>query len=130
MQAHACRLAYEETTASSLLTIDLEGNVIHPGVVGDIFGVNHAGYVIHSALHRARPDAIAVMHSHFAPATGISAQRDGLKARQCQPAVQAGPQACMQALHGVNRLMLPRLALAHSMSGTQGRGAPRNRVAL
>ena len=77
---HALRLAYEETTASSLLTIDLEGNVIHPGVVGDIFGVNHAGYVIHSALHRARPDAIAVMHSHFAPATGISAQRDGLKA--------------------------------------------------
>jgi ribulose-5-phosphate 4-epimerase/fuculose-1-phosphate aldolase len=71
--------ADSETTASSLLKIDLEGKVVHPGVVGDIFGVNHAGFVIHSALHRGRPDAMAVMHSHFAPAAGISAQRDGLK---------------------------------------------------
>lgn len=80
----ACAMgADSETTASSLLKIDLEGKVVHPGVVGDIFGVNHAGFVIHSALHRGRPDAMAVMHSHFAPAAGVSAQRDGLKVRSC-----------------------------------------------
>ena len=79
--------ADSETTASSLLKIDLDGNVVHPGVVGDIFGVNHAGFVIHSALHRGRPDAMAVMHSHFAPAAGVSAQRDGLKVGCSAPAL-------------------------------------------
>jgi ribulose-5-phosphate 4-epimerase/fuculose-1-phosphate aldolase len=79
--------ADEETTASSLLTIDLDGDVINPGVVGDIFDVNRAGFVIHSALHRARPDARAIMHSHYAPAAGISAQRDGLKARILPPSM-------------------------------------------
>ena len=74
-----------ETTASSLLTIDLEGNVINPGVVGDIFNINRAGFVIHSALHRGRPDAIAIMHSHFAPATGIAAHKGGLKVQACSP---------------------------------------------
>ena len=71
--------ADDEVTASSLLTITEDGDVINPGVVGDIFGVNKAGFIIHSALHRARPDVRSVMHSHYAPAAGISAQRDGLK---------------------------------------------------
>ncbi|CAL5228000.1 g11054 [Coccomyxa viridis] len=72
-------LHYDEITASSLLTITEDGDVINPGVVGDIFGVNKAGFIIHSALHRARPDVRSVMHSHYAPAAGVSAQRDGLK---------------------------------------------------
>ena len=49
---------YEEVTASSLITINLEGGVMlnpHPDV-----GINPAGYVIHSAVHAVRPDAACV----------------------------------------------------------------------
>lgn len=66
-------------TASSLLRIDLDGNIDHPGVLGDIFDVNKAGYVIHSAIHRARPDLESVMHCHYAPAAGISSTKTGFR---------------------------------------------------
>jgi ribulose-5-phosphate 4-epimerase/fuculose-1-phosphate aldolase len=47
-------LAFDEITASSLVKVDLDGNVI--GGEGE-YGINYAGYVIHSAIHAARPDA-------------------------------------------------------------------------
>ena len=53
---------YEEITASSLITIDLEGRELlnpHPDL-----GVNRAGYVIHSAVHAVRHDAACVIHTH------------------------------------------------------------------
>lgn len=37
---NAYGLRYDEITASSLLKIDYDGNLLHPGVVGDLFGVN------------------------------------------------------------------------------------------
>lgn len=40
-------LRYDEVTASSLLKIDLDGNIVHPGVVGDLFGVNRYYLSIH-----------------------------------------------------------------------------------
>jgi ribulose-5-phosphate 4-epimerase/fuculose-1-phosphate aldolase len=55
---------YEEITASSLITIDLEGRILlnpHPDL-----GINAAGYVIHSAIHRARPDVACVIHTQTA----------------------------------------------------------------
>jgi len=70
-------LLWSEITASSLLKIDLEGNIIHPGVVGDIYGVNKAGFVIHSTVHAARHDVKAVLHCHYAPCAGISATKAG-----------------------------------------------------
>ncbi|WFC96257.1 hypothetical protein MBRA1_002913 [Malassezia brasiliensis] len=48
-------LRYDEVTASSLLKIDSHGKLRHPGVVGDIFKVNRAGFVIHSAIHNMGP---------------------------------------------------------------------------
>jgi len=74
---NALGLNYEEITASSLIKVDLEGNVIHPGVIGDIFGVNKAGLVIHSAIHAARPDVVAVSHTHQVATAGISSTADG-----------------------------------------------------
>ena len=71
-------LNYEEITASSLVKIDLDGNTIHPGVVGDIFGVNQAGLVIHSCIHRARPDIKCVNHNHYWAVAGLSATKDGV----------------------------------------------------
>lgn len=74
---NAMGLNYEEVTASSLIKVDLQGNIIHPGVIGDIFGLNKAGLVIHSAVHASRPDVVAVSHTHQVAAAGISATADG-----------------------------------------------------
>jgi len=74
---NAMGLNYEEITASSLIKVDLAGNIVHPGVIGDLMGVNKAGLVIHSAVHSARPDVVAVSHTHQIAAAGISATKDG-----------------------------------------------------
>ena len=67
-------LLFEEVTASNLVKVDLDGNKImespHP--------VNPAGFVIHSAIHAARPDALCVMHTHSLHGVAVSAQKDGL----------------------------------------------------
>ncbi|UJR19812.1 hypothetical protein I4U23_022945 [Adineta vaga] len=71
-------LNYREITASSLVKIDFDGNTIHPGVVGDIFGINKAGLIIHSCIHRARPDVRCVNHNHNWAVAGLSATKNGL----------------------------------------------------
>ncbi|KAL9649432.1 hypothetical protein ABK040_016214 [Willaertia magna] len=71
-------LHYSEITASSLVKLDLKGEVLHKGSVGDIYGINKAGYVIHSAIHEGRPDIQCVMHIHFAPCAGLSCISKGL----------------------------------------------------
>ena len=67
-------LLFEEVTASNLVKVDLDGNKImespHP--------VNPAGFVIHSAIHAARPDALCVMHTHSLHGVAVSAQQGGL----------------------------------------------------
>jgi len=69
---------YNEIRASNLLKIDLEGRVVlAPESVHD-YGVNQAGYVIHSAVHRARPDVGCVIHTHTRAGMAVSAMADGL----------------------------------------------------
>lgn len=66
---NAFGLQYEEIRASNLVKIDIEGNK-----VGDSpFPVNKAGYVIHSAVHAARPDVQCVLHTHSRNAVALSA---------------------------------------------------------
>jgi len=80
---------YEEITASSLVTIDLDGNTIfnpHPDL-----GINKAGYVIHSAVHGARADVGSVIHTHTRAGMAVSAMKCGLlplsqTALRCLPA--------------------------------------------
>jgi len=67
---------YEEITASSLIKINLAGDVIDPGTSG--LGVNRAGYVIHSAIHAARDDARCVIHTHTAAGVAVSCMARGL----------------------------------------------------
>ena len=67
---------YEEITASSLLKIDLDGQVLLQPEHG--YGINPAGYVIHSAVHAARPDVGCVMHTHTRAGMAVSAMRCGL----------------------------------------------------
>jgi ribulose-5-phosphate 4-epimerase/fuculose-1-phosphate aldolase len=67
-------LGYDEITASNLVKIDLDGNVIN----GNRDDINYSGYVIHSAVHRARPDVACVMHTHSRGGIGVAALDCGL----------------------------------------------------
>jgi ribulose-5-phosphate 4-epimerase/fuculose-1-phosphate aldolase len=67
---------YEEITASSLIKIDLAGNVVfNPN---RDCGINQAGYVIHSAIHGAREDVQCVIHTHSRAGVAVSALKCGL----------------------------------------------------
>jgi ribulose-5-phosphate 4-epimerase/fuculose-1-phosphate aldolase len=68
-------LFFDEITASSLVKIDLEGNVIGQSS----FPVNKAGFIIHSAIHAARPDARCVLHTHTLNGVAVATQRAGLQ---------------------------------------------------
>lgn len=67
---------YAEITASSLYKIDLDGNVVLKPDTH--YGINHAGYVIHSAVHAARHDVACVIHTHTRAGMAVSAMKCGL----------------------------------------------------
>jgi ribulose-5-phosphate 4-epimerase/fuculose-1-phosphate aldolase len=67
-------MMFEEITASSLVKVDLQGNI----VMESDYNINPAGFTIHSAVHAAREDAICVMHLHTDNGIAVSAQKDGL----------------------------------------------------
>ncbi|SCZ89182.1 BZ3500_MvSof-1268-A1-R1_Chr1-1g01012 [Microbotryum saponariae] len=56
-------LAMSVMTVSDLILVSDEGKVIGGGKPGRRV-VNVAGFLIHSAIHRARPDVVAIVHSH------------------------------------------------------------------
>ena len=64
----------EEITASSLIKVDMDCNKLHDSP----FPVNPAGFVIHSAVHAARPEAGCVLHTHTRAGIGVSAQKHGI----------------------------------------------------
>ncbi len=64
---------FNEVTASNLVEVTLAGEVVTPGGC-----INPAGYLIHSAIHAARPDVMCVMHTHTAAGVAVSAQEEGL----------------------------------------------------
>ena len=67
-------LMFEEITASSLVKVDLDGNLVEP----NDYGINYAGYVIHSAIHGARDDAHFIAHFHSPDGMAVSAHAEGL----------------------------------------------------
>ena len=71
---NAYGLLFEEMTASSLVKVDLDGEIVleTPHIV------NPAGFTIHSAVHAARTDAGCVLHTHTKAGVAVSAQSDGL----------------------------------------------------
>jgi ribulose-5-phosphate 4-epimerase/fuculose-1-phosphate aldolase len=68
------QLMFEEVTASSLVKVDKDGNPVEPTP----FITNPAGFIIHSAIHMAREDALAVMHLHTPYGQAVSAHAEGL----------------------------------------------------
>jgi ribulose-5-phosphate 4-epimerase/fuculose-1-phosphate aldolase len=69
-------MMYEEITASSLIKIDLEGNIIANS--NPEYAINLPGYVIHSAIHAARPDVACVLHTHTNAGMAVSTLKCGL----------------------------------------------------
>ena len=67
-------LMFEEVTASSLVKVGMDGNPVEPTP----FITNPAGFTIHSAIHMAREDALAVMHLHTPAGQAVAAHADGL----------------------------------------------------
>lgn len=72
---NAYGLLFEEMTASSLVKVDLDGNK----VLDSPHDINPAGFVIHSAIHEARPDAGCVLHTHTKAGVAISTRPGGLR---------------------------------------------------
>ncbi|XP_067657480.1 protein hu-li tai shao-like isoform X15 [Haliotis asinina] len=69
-------LLYPEVTASTLVKVDMKGNLVDPG--STTFGVNKAGFVLHSAIHQARPDIKCIIHLHTPNVVAVSAMKCGL----------------------------------------------------
>lgn len=65
---------FEEITASSLVKVDLDGNIVQETT--DF--INPAGFTIHSAIHAAREDALFVIHLHTVAGVAVAAQQHGL----------------------------------------------------
>jgi ribulose-5-phosphate 4-epimerase/fuculose-1-phosphate aldolase len=69
-------LLYKEITASSLVKIDLDGETIWKPQTD--YGINKSGYVIHGAIHKARPDVACVLHTHTRAGMAVAAMKCGL----------------------------------------------------
>src|SRR5580693_9100480 len=65
---------FDEITASSLVKIDLQGEILQETP----YFINPAGFTIHSAIHAARDDAHFVIHLHTDQGVAVSAQAEGL----------------------------------------------------
>ncbi len=67
-------MMFHEITASSLVKIDYDGNLVEPAQ----HPINYAGFVIHSAIHAARPDVTCVLHTHTRAGVAVSCLKEGL----------------------------------------------------
>src|SRR5215210_5170054 len=72
---NAFGLTWDEIGASKLVKVTLDGEIVDDPTGS---GINRAGYVIHSAVHRARPEVQCVMHTHTSAGIAVSAQEQGL----------------------------------------------------
>ncbi|XP_055344345.1 alpha-adducin-like [Paramacrobiotus metropolitanus] len=69
-------MLYSEVTASSLVKVHLNGDIVDNG--STTLGINLAGYLLHSAIHGARPDLKCVIHFHTPVCAAVSSMKCGL----------------------------------------------------
>ena len=67
-------LLFEEVTASNLVKIGPEGEILSPTE----HRINRTGFVIHSAVHQARHDAECVIHLHTKDGVAVSMTEGGI----------------------------------------------------
>jgi ribulose-5-phosphate 4-epimerase/fuculose-1-phosphate aldolase len=72
---NAFGLAFHEIRPGNLVKIDLDGNVLDKPPAR---AINRAGFALHAAVHRARPDAVCVLHLHETNAIAVSTHPRGL----------------------------------------------------
>ncbi len=95
-------MMYEEITASCLIKVDLDGKILAKPDFGPMdYGINKAGYVIHSAIHRARHEVDCVIHTHSWASMAVSSLRDGL-----QPLTQTAMRFLKIAYHDYQGVVL------------------------
>ena len=77
---NAMGLMYDEICASSLLKVDLQGKVLWQPEwpKGLEYKFNYAGFVIHGAIHEAKPELHCVIHTHSVYSMAVSALKKGL----------------------------------------------------
>jgi ribulose-5-phosphate 4-epimerase/fuculose-1-phosphate aldolase len=68
-------LHYSEVTASNLIKVDINANVLEETP----YRPNPAGMVIHSAIHAARDDALCIAHTHTDAGSAIACSEAGLR---------------------------------------------------
>ncbi|XP_062268368.1 alpha-adducin isoform X6 [Platichthys flesus] len=69
-------LLFSEVTASSLVKINIQGEVVDRGSTN--LGVNQAGFTLHSSIYTSRPDVKCIVHIHTAAGAAVSAMKCGL----------------------------------------------------
>lgn len=73
---NAFGLLYREVTASNLVCVDVEGKVLDPGSTQ--LGIDGAGWILHSAIHKARRDVKCIIHISNAATVAVSDCRGGV----------------------------------------------------
>jgi ribulose-5-phosphate 4-epimerase/fuculose-1-phosphate aldolase len=72
-------MMYEEMTASCLVKIDHDGEVLYKPDFGDLnYGLNKPGFILHSAVHKARPEVNCIIHTHTAAGLAVSSLACGM----------------------------------------------------
>ena len=79
-------LSYREVTASNLVKIDIDGQVLDDSP----YPVNRAGFTQHSVFHRHLPDAHCIIHTHTTAGMAVSACAEGLRPISFYAAAFAG----------------------------------------
>jgi ribulose-5-phosphate 4-epimerase/fuculose-1-phosphate aldolase len=67
-------MLFEEITAANLVKVDADGEVLDDTP----YSVNRAGFIIHSAIHMARPEVECVMHLHTRDGVAVSTLAEGI----------------------------------------------------
>lgn len=106
---------YQEITASSLIRIDIAGNILHNP--HEDYSINQAGYVLHSAIHGARPDVGCIIHTHTPYGTALSTLQCGLL-----PISQSAMRFATVAYHGFEGVVFDeeeKVALVRNLGGAE-----------
>ncbi|KAF6778075.1 hypothetical protein AHF37_02875 [Paragonimus kellicotti] len=69
-------LLYHEITASSLAKVALDGSIVDPGTAG--LGIDRQGWLLHAAVHEARPDVRCIIHLNTPATIAVSCTKSGL----------------------------------------------------
>nr|NVI74696.1 hu li tai shao [Cucujiformia] len=69
-------MLYHEITASSLIKVDMQANVVEQGTTN--FSVNITAFSLHGAIHAARPDIKCIIHLHTPSVVAVSATKAGI----------------------------------------------------